>query len=545
VDPHTHAAARPHKRRKRARRKTKPRCQAPRKRKARGSQVDSPFAVDAKRRRRKVKRHACSKRRKKAHRKVHRTAPVQPVPPAPNPAPSTSSNSSVDSPLPTYSGPFGRAQAERLLWRAGFGPSPGHADFLAGMGLEQAVASLTRPQGSETLTGAEPTDDDGNPIAPADAWGHDHLWFLDRMVRTNQPLVERMTLIWHDWFATSIDGVGNQQYMLDQNALFRRYWMGPFDQLVHDVTCDPAMLVWLNGIDNHRNQSNENYARELMELFTLGADRGAYTEDDVRELARSLTGWRADWSAELGDHNFRFYLPWFDSSNKTVFGQTGNWTWEHAGAMCVHHALHPSFFVTKLWSYFIPVPPSEAERVALEQLYVQSGYQVRPVVEAILLHPQLHTGPRMVKPPVVYLAGMLRALRRAVDTDAWAWMCQNAGQRLFAPPDVSGWDDSRWLDTSTIRGRWQLVGTAVIGRTLSNAEINAYDATETPEQGVERAREYWGWPALTAETAGVLANFAAACVAGATASWQQHQYRGVRQNAMRHLLFFSPDLQTS
>jgi uncharacterized protein (DUF1800 family) len=151
----------------------------------------------------------------------------------------------------------------------------------------------------------------------------------------------------------------------------------------------------------------------------------------------------------------------------------------------------------------------------------------------------------MVKPPVIYLAGILRALRRAVDTDAWAWMCQNAGQRLFAPPDVSGWDDSRWLDTSTIRGRWELVGNAVIGRTLSNAEINAYDMTETPEQGVEAARQYWAGPALTPETAAVLASFAAACVAGATQSWQQHQYRGVRQNALRHLLFFSPDLQTS
>src|SRR5437764_369190 len=108
--------------------------------------------------------------------------------------------------LPTYRGRFGPVQAERLLWRAGFGPRPGEADKLAALGLRRAVRSLTRP-GAERLTGPKPHDDNGNPLAPYDAWGHDQLWWLDRMVRTRRPLVERMTLVWHDWFATSNDGV--------------------------------------------------------------------------------------------------------------------------------------------------------------------------------------------------------------------------------------------------------------------------------------------------------------------------------------------------
>ena len=207
------------------------------------------------------------------------------------------------------------------------------------------------------------------------------------MVRTDQPLVERMTLVWHDWFSTSNDGVGQQSLMLQQNELFRRSALGSFDQLAHDVTQDPAMIVWLNLNENSRWNPNENYARELMELFTLGADRGAYTEQDVRQLARALTGFDFEWSDELGMYDFRYVPARHDTGNKTIFGQTGAFTWEQGVAMCVRHSLHPSFFVNKLWSYFIPTPPSDSDRQALESLYVSSGYQVRPVLEAILLHP--------------------------------------------------------------------------------------------------------------------------------------------------------------
>jgi hypothetical protein len=499
--------------------------------------------VDAKRRRRRVRRRACKRRR----RKPVRRAPVQPVPPppAPPPAPPPPAPFRLSSPIAIYAGAFGVRQAERLLWRAGFGPSPGHAKALAAMGLHRAVAALTRPQGPETFTGAAPTDGDGNPLAPEDLWGHDHLWFLDRMVRTNQPLVQRMTLVWHDWFATSNDGVGQQNLMLAQNGLFRRHALGSFDRLVHDVTADPAMIVWLNLNENTRWNPNENYARELMELFTLGADRGAYTEDDVRELARALTGWDTDWADGIGYHNFRFVPGRHDPTAKTVFGKTGNFNWEQAAAMCVRHPKHPSFFIEKLWSYFIAVPPSAGDRLALERLYVASGYAVRPVLEAILLHPQLHAGPRLVKPPAVFVAGMLRALRRAVDTDAWVWLMEGAGQRLFYPPDVSGWNDQRWLDTSTVRGRWELVTHGLYGRHLTDEQVAAWDPTETAEAALAKARTFWGDPALTAETANVLVGYANAAVSGSLAGWQHVYFRGMRQNALRHLLFFSPDLQTS
>src|SRR6185503_17584236 len=112
-----------------------------------------------------------------------------------------------------YSGAFGTEQAERLMWRAGFGPRPGEAAALAAKGLDKAVESLIHPP-KEKLTGPAPTDEDGRPIAPFDAWGHDGLWWLDKMVRSNRQLVERMTLVWHDWFATSNAEVGSQQLMI-------------------------------------------------------------------------------------------------------------------------------------------------------------------------------------------------------------------------------------------------------------------------------------------------------------------------------------------
>jgi uncharacterized protein (DUF1800 family) len=317
-----------------------------------------------------VSRHTWTKKDAKHPRKLKLRRKPKPKPtPKPNPNPSPNPNPNPNPQPPSddevYTGPFTARQAERLLWRAGFGPRPGDAKALAAKGLQAAIQSLTRPSGTATLNGPEPHDEDGNPLAPTDAWGHDHLWWLDRMVRSDQPLIERMTLVWHDWFANSNDSVNSAKMMLDQNELFRQNALGNFKTLLLSITKDPAMLVFLNGIENHKGDPNENYAREVMELFTLGADRGAYTEDDVREMARSFTGFDADWDDTLGLINFRFDPRKHDTLNKTVFGKTGNWDWQDACRLCVEHPLHPSFFVTKLWSYFIPTAPTAATQQRL------------------------------------------------------------------------------------------------------------------------------------------------------------------------------------
>jgi Protein of unknown function (DUF1800) len=442
-----------------------------------------------------------------------------------------------------YAGAFGVPQATRLLTRAGFGPGPGQAAALAGMGMVAAVQSLTRPSGPANLIGPAPVDDDGEPIAPADIWGHDHLWWLDRMIRSDQPLVERMALVFHDWFATSEGGVSKAQQMIDQSNLFRSACFGSFLDLFKAVTVDPAMLQWLNGAENVKGAPNENYAREMMELFSLGADRGAYTEDDIREQARALTGWNDEWSPELGTHNFRFEARRHDGGVKTVFGRSGNWGWEDACQLCVENPYHPSFFVNKLWSYFVPTPPSPEREERLIATYQGSGLQIRPVLEEILQSAEFYEGPPMVKPPVVHLATMMRAVGRYVDTTAWVWLCSEAGQQLFWPPNVAGWDDTRWLDTSTMRARWNIVDFV-----LDGISVNAWDAstpysqTETAEEALARALASWGEPEMRPEHRAELLAFAGRAEALITASWEKGPYRALRQNALLQLIGVSPDL---
>ena len=470
-------------------------------------------------------------------------APPVTTPPDPGPAPPPQPPPTAPG-LPVYDATFGVAQAQRLLWRAGFGPKPGQAEALAALGVVAAVRSLTRPSGAPTLSGAAPTVG-GVPIAPYDAWGHDHLWWLDRMVRSDQPLVERMTLIWHDWLATTNADVNNRPLMRAQNELFRRHALGSFAELIADVTVDPAMLVFLSGISNHRWAPNENYARELMELFTLGADRGAYTEADVRSLARALTGWRADWSDAAGFTNFRFDVTRHDTTSKTLWAGTpyersGAFGWRDACTLVLENPFARSHFVTKLWSYFVPSPPSASTQAALESLYETSGRSIGQVVEAILLHPDLYTGAPLVKPPAVLIAGLLRATGQTITHDAWVWLAALAGQQLFYPPNVSGWNDRAWLDTSTTYGRWYVAHYALMPALATSASYNG--STETGAEALAAAIEAAGRPALTAETYAALLAFAEQ---PAPAGMGANDFRALRQNALRQLAAASPDAQLS
>ena len=400
------------------------------------------------------------------------------------------------------------------------------------------------------LTGPEPTDEEGNALDPANAWGQDHCWWLDRMVRSDQQLVERMTFICHDWFANSNEQVDSQQLMLDQNEPVPRAWRS-----AASTTCswpsptNPAMLVFLNGTSNNKWDPNENYAREMMELFSLGADRGAYTEDDVREMARALTGWRNDWSAELGDYNFRFDPAYHDPGTKTVFGQTGNWNYEDAVRLCV---------TTR------SIPPSSSPScgaTSSRRRPIRSDARLAPgrVLSSRLQHP----GGRRGDPPAPRLlrrartghpAGRLQRRAccapsaRPIDTTAWAWLSANAGQQLFYPPNVSGWDFTRWLDTSTAKARWEMAS-YVTSKTYPNPwpakGEHEYSATEEPADGALIALAYWANPPLSAESERCIAAFAASCLQEPLAQWEQSPYRAMRQNALRMLIATSPDMQVS
>jgi uncharacterized protein (DUF1800 family) len=316
--------------------------------------------------------------------------------------------------------------------------------------------------------------------------------------------------------------------MLDQNELFRRNALGSFADLLTGVTQDPAMLVWLNGNQNVKSRPNENYGREMMELFTLGANRGAYTETDVREQARALTGWRG--SVNKGVITPFTYNPNFhDPGTKSIFGQSGAYTWQDACGLCLGHPLHPSFFVSKLWSYFIPTRYDAATLDGLKELYADR--QIQPVVEAILKHPALHTGPRMMKSPVVFNAGLLRMRGRGIDTAKWWSLDQSAGQQLFYPPDVGGWDYTRWLDTATFRARWFIAA-------LVQGAGQPTDSPSDPAKLVQRSVQFWGFPTITPETTNLLTAFAKAQLA-------RKNPAPVVETAVRRLIGSSPDLQTA
>jgi uncharacterized protein (DUF1800 family) len=278
----------------------------------------------------------------------------------------------------------------------------------------------------------------------------------------------------------------------------------------------------------------------MMELFSLGAERGAYTERDVREQARALTGWTNDYSDQAGATNFRYDGSLHDSAVKTVFGRSGPFTWTDAVRLCVTHPLHPSFFVTKLWSYFIPVPPDAKTVAQLSSVYTRSSFSIRAVVEAILLDERLYSGPAMIKPPTVLSAGILRALGRGVDTQAWVDLGAQLGQRLFYPPNVSGWTKDRWLDTSTYKGRWDAVATALTPSALSvDRPGDARKAGNTPTQALRRVLASVGDPPLSTETTAYLLKLARDLQSRRPA----RQVRTLRHNVLRQLILSSPDYQ--
>jgi hypothetical protein len=467
------------------------------------------------------------------------------------PAQATTNASQTENGVPVYTGPFGVAQAQRLLFRAGFGPKAGQSESLAALGLVGAVDQLLNP-GPAELVGPFPAGSFlvNGDFAPTTTYGHLHLQWMDRMIRSTDSLTERMTLILHDWFALSQASV-KLPLLVDHIRMLRANWRGSFRDLLQKVTVDPGMLVFLDGASNHKGAPNENYAREFMELYALGADRGAYTEQDVRELARTFTGWRNNYTPGVGFYNFRFDSTMFDSGVKTLFASTPN---VRSGALTgaqgvdavVDHPLHPSFVVSKLWSYFIPSAPSAATVSALSQLYRSSGEQLAPLVRAILLHPDLHAGPSMIKPPVVHAAACLRARGIGITTPSWIYRVSDAGQLLGSPPNVAGWNPNAWLNTATVAARWIIVSETL--RPTAALQADYKGRQETPGQALAAALAVWNNPAISTDHHDLLLRLASKTWPGRVAGdvyYYNENFLANRQNVLRQLVAAGPDFQVS
>jgi uncharacterized protein (DUF1800 family) len=323
----------------------------------------------------------------------------------------------------------------------------------------------------------------------------------------------------------------------------RNLCLSSFPRMLTAVTIDPAMQIYLTLAGSTKQDPNENYARELQELFTLGVDNG-YTEADVREQARALTGWTYTWNADTGQpDDFHFDAALHDDGVKVIYGHRGNFDWRGSLRLVLHNPHHPKFFVTKLWSYFSAEPLSARDTKAAEYLYVSSGKQIRPLVEAMLMHPTFHAGQRMVKPPIVQLAGMLRGMGRYIDTDAWVWESSQIGQTPFYPPNVSGWDATRWLNTGTWQARFNLTA-EMIGqqRALDPSKVKV---KADPKRMTKQAIDFWGKPTISAPGRQTLTAYAqAAAVDSATATWEREEYPVLTLNALRALVVATPDYQT-
>lgn len=428
----------------------------------------------------------------------------------------------------------------RLFWRSGFGATPTEAKTWAARGREATIRHVVRGGGSG-LRGPKPRID-GKPLDPANEWAHDVLWWLDRMVRTQHPLREKMTLFWHDHFATREQ---DTPLMLAQNRMLRRRALGRYRELLGAVTRDPAMQLFLSLAGSTKSAPNENYARELFELFTIGT---GHSERDVREASRALTGWVADWG-DNGLKGIAFKPEEHDDGVKQIFGRSGRLSPDDVLDLAVAHPRHPRFLVKKLWAFFVTEPLPPATRRRLERTYRASKGEIRPVVEQILRHPALYArldAPDMVKSPVVHVAGLLRTAGIPIERDAYGWVLDQMGQFPFQPPTVAGWEwGEAWMSSGTLRAR-QTLGNVLIGWDDGPLDVpdREGDPTLAPAEAVDRALRACGEPWISDATRRTLERTAAGFFDDMTKPWDE-KHKPARaamlQRVLRHLLISGPD----
>ena len=409
-----------------------------------------------------------------------------------------------------------RADVAHLVRRAAFGAPPDEVDGLAELGYEGAVDALCRLDGDDP--GAEAVDrpafDTELYLARVQGSARDRgaasrqarrdrialaSWWVRRMVAADRPLHEKLTFHWHDHFATSTAKVRVTELLAHQHATLHALGAGRFRDLVDAVARDPAMLVWLDGRRNVAGRPNENFARELFELFVLGHDAGpggdhghggvpGYDEDDVAEAARALTGWRVDLAAGSSDLVARRH----DDGTKTVLGRTGPLGLVDVVDVATTHPACAPHVVAGLWSRLArPAGPDDPVVVELADTFAADGGDLAALVRAILLHPEFRaegTRQQLVRSPVEHLVGLCRTLGVEVDEAGVASLAEQ-GQVPFAPPDVDGWPPgAAWLSTATARSRLALAGrlAAAAAPGLEDPGSSARPAMLARLLGVER-----------------------------------------------------------
>lgn len=339
-----------------------------------------------------------------------------------------------------------------LMRRAGFGTRPKEWDDYAKLGVAGTTEILLHPERVPDHL-KDVLEAIGGDYVDFDNRDSTRNWWLYRMVHTRRPLEEKMTLFWHNHFATADYKVNNSQWMWKQNETFRRHALGNFRTLMQAMTRDPAMLVWLDGRDNRNGKPNENFAREILELFSMGVGSG-YTEKDIQEAARAFTGWRYDDRVK----SFIYDPHLHDDGAKTIFGQTGNFHGDEVIDIICRQPQTARFLATKLWKYFAHDNPTAAELAPLEQAYFKSGFDMREVMKVLLTSPGFYSPAAFyskIKSPVEFAVLTMRTMDAPLTlANGIGNAVERMGQDLFNPPNVKGWLEGKdWINTRTLLAR--------------------------------------------------------------------------------------------
>ncbi|HEV2693686.1 MAG TPA: DUF1800 domain-containing protein [Verrucomicrobiae bacterium] len=387
--------------------------------------------------------------------------------------------------------------AAHLLNRAGFGGTPEEIKSLADLGPEKAVASLlnyeTIPDPTVNPEWAKPNPEEiskyrdiirtGTPDEKKDAQREQQQtyqrrmlelrgWWMHRMAYGPRPFQEKMVLFWHGHFATSVDKVRNPYFMWRQNDLFRRLATGNWQDILLETGKDPAMLVWLDQAQSRQAHPNENYAREVMELFALG--EGHYTEKDIAEGARAYTGWSMNFETQ----QYMFRPRTHDDGDKTFLGHTGNFDGDDAIQIIVSQPQAARFITGKLWNYFAGQVPSSELNDALAATFRADDNNFKPFLHTLFRSQEFYSNDiirNQVKSPLQWLIGSVRVLQCDLPPNIVSWgMTRQLGQDLFAPPNVKGWDGGvTWITTNTLLTRYNDAQSLVEG-TLPPLEANDF-----------------------------------------------------------------------
>ena len=379
-------------------------------------------------------------------------------------------------------------QGAHLLRRAGFGGTPEEIDNLSTRGREGAVDYLINfnqidNSAMESLLASSFDFSSQGDITN----GEIRRWWFTRMVATKRQLQEKMTLFWHNHFATSSSKV-QDVFMYNQNNVLRQYAFDRFDTLLLRVSQDPAMLIWLDNITNVLGRPNENFAREIQELFTMGINdvvtgQQNYTEEDVKEVARAFTGWNY---RRQPPFPFQINASQHDNGTKTIFGQQSNFSGEDVITILAAKPATARYLTWKLFNFFVyPVTNSSADKATIDtfsKVYLNNDHSIKELVRAIFTSDEFFSERAffsLIKQPVEYTVGSVRMLGGTYNpgtnprgSNTLAQSSRNMGQDLFGPPDVAGWEfNLGWINTASMLERFNFANTYLSNRNTNNPGV--------------------------------------------------------------------------